>query len=308
MTVQAGRIARERDRAENEAAKATAVSRFMRETLSAASPFEQGIDITVTEALDQATTRISPSFADQPEVEAEVRHTIGDTYNTLGRYDEAQPLLESALEMRAGLMGTDSPEAIETMAVAGPALLAEGGLRRGHRTRLRTARGETADLRRPELGCGGDPGFPRSGADRGRPLRRGRARHPTGTGHESRTARRRVGANGRLLPEHVGARGGLAAGLCSRRRTDPQRDRNPSRGRRRRHHGERRRSQQPGDLHHAPGPARGGCRDHRRGERGRAAVGGRPAPRARQGTREPGQRQLPARQLRQDPRSAGRGH
>jgi len=116
MTVQAGRIARERDRAESEAAKATAVSRFMRETLSAASPFELGIDITVTEALDQATTRISPSFADQPEVEAEVRHTIGDTYNTLGRYDEAQPLLESALEMRAGLIGADSPEAIETMA------------------------------------------------------------------------------------------------------------------------------------------------------------------------------------------------
>ncbi len=115
MTVQAGRIARERDRAENEAAKARAVNRFMRETLSAANPFEQGISVTVVEALDQATTRIAPSFANQPEVEAEVRHTIGDTYNALGRYDEATPLLETALQMRTEILGHDSPEAIETM-------------------------------------------------------------------------------------------------------------------------------------------------------------------------------------------------
>ena len=116
MTVQAGRIARERDRAENEAAKAQAVNRFMRETLSAASPFEQGIEVTVAEALDQATVRISESFTEQPGVEAEVRHTIGDTYNALGRYDEAEPLLETALEMRTELAGPDSPESIETMA------------------------------------------------------------------------------------------------------------------------------------------------------------------------------------------------
>jgi len=116
MTVQAGRIARERDRAENETAKARAVNQFMRETLSAASPYEQGIGVTITEALDQAAKRIPSSFSDQPEIEAEVRHTIGDTYNALGRYDEAEPLLESALEMRTELVGNDSPETIETMA------------------------------------------------------------------------------------------------------------------------------------------------------------------------------------------------
>ncbi len=116
MTVQAGRIARERDRAENESAKARAVNQFMRETLGAASPYEQGYDVTVVKALDQATEKISESFADQPDVEAEVRHTIGDTYNTLGRYDEATPLLETALKMRTNLHGHDSPEAIETMA------------------------------------------------------------------------------------------------------------------------------------------------------------------------------------------------
>ncbi|MBT8247312.1 MAG: serine/threonine-protein kinase, partial [Acidimicrobiia bacterium] len=116
MTAQARRIALERDRAENEAAKAQAVNKFMRETLSAASPWEQGYDVTVVEALDRATEKISQSLAEQPEVEAEVRHAIGDSYNALGRYDEARPLLETALEMRTQLLERDSPESIESMA------------------------------------------------------------------------------------------------------------------------------------------------------------------------------------------------
>jgi tetratricopeptide (TPR) repeat protein/tRNA A-37 threonylcarbamoyl transferase component Bud32 len=116
MTIQAGRIARERDRAETEAAKALAVNQFMRDTLGAANPYAQGVDITVLEALDQAVDRIETSFADQPEVEAEVRQTIGETYNALGRFDEAEPLLETALAMRTELFGRDSAEAIESMA------------------------------------------------------------------------------------------------------------------------------------------------------------------------------------------------
>jgi tetratricopeptide (TPR) repeat protein/tRNA A-37 threonylcarbamoyl transferase component Bud32 len=116
MTVQAGRIARERDRAETEAAKALAVNQFMRETLGAANPYAQGVDITVLEALDQAVGRIETSFADQPAVEAEIRQTIGDTYNALGRFDEAEPLLETALVIRTELFGRDSAEAIESMA------------------------------------------------------------------------------------------------------------------------------------------------------------------------------------------------
>jgi tetratricopeptide (TPR) repeat protein/tRNA A-37 threonylcarbamoyl transferase component Bud32 len=116
MTIQAGRIARERDRAETEAAKALAVNQFMRDTLGAANPYAQGVDITVLEALDQAVDRIETSFADQPEVEAEVRQTIGETYNALGRFDEAEPLLETALAMRTELFGRDSAESIESMA------------------------------------------------------------------------------------------------------------------------------------------------------------------------------------------------
>jgi tetratricopeptide (TPR) repeat protein/tRNA A-37 threonylcarbamoyl transferase component Bud32 len=114
-TVQSRAVARQRDRAEAEAAKALAVSRFMSETLSAANPWGAGYDVSVVDALDDATDRIATSFPEQPLVEAEVRHTIGTAYKNLGRYDRAQPLLEAAEDTRSQRLGDDDPETINTL-------------------------------------------------------------------------------------------------------------------------------------------------------------------------------------------------
>jgi tetratricopeptide (TPR) repeat protein/tRNA A-37 threonylcarbamoyl transferase component Bud32 len=114
-SVQSRAVARQRDRAEEEAAKALAVSEFMSETLSAANPWGEGYDVSVVEALDQAIGKIATSFAGQPLVDAEVRHTIGTAYKDLGRYDRAEPLLEAAEERRTRLLGGDDPETIETL-------------------------------------------------------------------------------------------------------------------------------------------------------------------------------------------------
>ena len=114
-TIQSRAVARQRDRAEEEAAKAVAVSRFMSETLGAANPWGAGYDVTVAEVLDDATDRIAPSFGEQPLVAAEVRHTIGTADKNLGRYDRARPLLESAFETRTRLLGDDDPETINTL-------------------------------------------------------------------------------------------------------------------------------------------------------------------------------------------------
>jgi len=114
-TVQSRAVARQRDRAEEEAAKARAVTAFMTDTLSAANPWGEGYDVTVVEALDEATTKIESSFSGQPLIEAEVRHTIGSAYKNLGRYDPARPLLEAAEETRTRLLGGDNPETTETL-------------------------------------------------------------------------------------------------------------------------------------------------------------------------------------------------
>lgn len=114
-TVQSQAVARQRDLAEEEAAKAEAVNSFMTETLSAANPWGAGYDVSVVEALDRATEKIDASFGDQPLVEAEVRHTIGNAYRNLGSYDRAQALLEVAYDIRTRALGPENPETINTL-------------------------------------------------------------------------------------------------------------------------------------------------------------------------------------------------
>jgi non-specific serine/threonine protein kinase/serine/threonine-protein kinase len=96
MTVQSGRIARERDRAENEAAKAQSINEFLQGILEAADPRHgAGRNVTVIDALDTAVEKIDESFWNEPEIEAAVRHTVGTTYRNLGRLKQAEELLRS---------------------------------------------------------------------------------------------------------------------------------------------------------------------------------------------------------------------
>ena len=111
MTVASARIAAERDRAEEEAAKATAINAFLQDTLGSANPIEgSDRDITVLEALGTAADKIEESFMNQPEVEIEVRHTIGVTYLRLGHYDKAKDMLRSALAVARKTYTADHPE------------------------------------------------------------------------------------------------------------------------------------------------------------------------------------------------------
>jgi len=106
--LQAHRIAKERTRAEEEAAKATAINSFLLETLGSANPIEGiGKDVTVFEALKSATDKIATAFSGQPKVEGEVRTIIGITYLRLGHYQEAETLLRSALRILEATLGRD---------------------------------------------------------------------------------------------------------------------------------------------------------------------------------------------------------
>lgn len=111
MGVMTARISAEKNRAEKEAAKAQAVNNFLLETLGAANPVEgRGRDVTVLEALRTATEKMSKAFANQPQVEGEVRHTIGVTYLRLGQYKEAEALMRSALKMLQDTLGNEHKE------------------------------------------------------------------------------------------------------------------------------------------------------------------------------------------------------
>jgi serine/threonine-protein kinase len=103
--------------AQQEAAKAVAVSEFLRELLSSSNPNQaQGREVTVAEVLDRAASRIDEGseLAEQPEVEAAVRRTIGHTYTSLRKLDEALPHLQRAVELHGGL-DSRHPEALKAI-------------------------------------------------------------------------------------------------------------------------------------------------------------------------------------------------
>jgi serine/threonine-protein kinase len=108
-------------------AQAEAVTGFLRDTLGSANPYGGvGRDATVVEVLERTVQRIDASFAGQPEIDATVRAVIGTTYRDLGRYDEARPLLERALETRRRVLGDSHPAVAESLVDLG-ALLAQRG-------------------------------------------------------------------------------------------------------------------------------------------------------------------------------------
>jgi serine/threonine-protein kinase len=93
--------------AQIQAAKAGAVNLFLQDLLGAANPMTaESPDLTVKETLDRATQEIdSGSLANQPEVEADARLTIGNTYRFLGEYATAESQLRKALDLRKTLFG-----------------------------------------------------------------------------------------------------------------------------------------------------------------------------------------------------------
>jgi serine/threonine protein kinase/tetratricopeptide (TPR) repeat protein len=104
-------IARERDRAELESAKATAVNDFLRDMLVATDPWSSGDhDLTVAEAMDAARTHIDSVFTAQPLVAAEMHATMGQTYLGLGKLNEAEAEVRRGLKMNTDLLGADHPD------------------------------------------------------------------------------------------------------------------------------------------------------------------------------------------------------
>jgi tetratricopeptide (TPR) repeat protein len=111
MTVLSARISRERTRAEQEAAKATAVKEFLLDTLGSANPVGgAGRDTTVLEALQSAIPKIGQAFATQPAVEAELRQNIGETYLRLGRYPEAEAQLRASVSIFERTLSPNDPD------------------------------------------------------------------------------------------------------------------------------------------------------------------------------------------------------
>lgn len=127
LMVAAGVSIRQSIRANREAAVAEAVKDFLQnDVLAQASAATQSgasvkpdPDLKVRTALDRAAVRMAGKFTRQPEVEASVRDTIGQTYTDLGLYPEARSQFERALALWRQVLDQNDPKTLRTMSQLG---------------------------------------------------------------------------------------------------------------------------------------------------------------------------------------------
>ncbi len=120
-TTNAREAAAERDRAQAAAAKAARINDFLRGVLETANPAWwvdrelKGPDVTVLEALDEASRRMESELANDPEIRADIHHTLGETYTELRIQDRARDQFEAALALRQAVYEAPHPKIAESL-------------------------------------------------------------------------------------------------------------------------------------------------------------------------------------------------
>jgi eukaryotic-like serine/threonine-protein kinase len=128
MTVQAGRLTRERDRTAVQAAKAQKTTEFLQSMLGGISPATaRGRDTKLLEEILTSTDRRAQAeLAGQPEVQAAIRGTLGLTYTALGKFPEALANLHAADSLQTSLLGATDEATLVTRRQLGVALMRAG--------------------------------------------------------------------------------------------------------------------------------------------------------------------------------------
>ncbi len=129
MSIQAQRIAAERDRATIEGARAESVSEFMLDIFEASDPFQaRGKEVSARELLDQAGRNIRGDLSQHPEVRARLLEAIGRAYRRQNEFDLSVSFLEEAEHLRRQLPDPDGSRRANTLAELAMSLRDAGDL------------------------------------------------------------------------------------------------------------------------------------------------------------------------------------
>jgi non-specific serine/threonine protein kinase/serine/threonine-protein kinase len=121
------RATRANARATREAATARQVSSFLVGLFRLSSPDRtRGSAITAREILDSGAARVRTELAGQPAVQARLMNTIGDVYQELGLYPEAESLLVRSLAERERLTGDNTQDIAVNLTSLGRLYRSEG--------------------------------------------------------------------------------------------------------------------------------------------------------------------------------------
>lgn len=121
------RLAQARVQAQLEADKANEVATFMRGLFASANPqVTAGVTLSAREVLDSGLERLHDRLDAQPEVKAELLHSMGYAYRELGSLEVAEEVLQESLKLRAATKGTENADYLETLRVMADLHRAQG--------------------------------------------------------------------------------------------------------------------------------------------------------------------------------------
>jgi serine/threonine protein kinase/Flp pilus assembly protein TadD len=127
--LQARRIARERDRANLEAATAKETADFLVRLFEVSDPGEaRGKSITAYEILNRASERIEKDLGREPPVRARLQFTMSQVYKGLGLYDTSVQLAERSWLTRRASLGENDQATLSSRSELGDSLRSLGKL------------------------------------------------------------------------------------------------------------------------------------------------------------------------------------
>jgi eukaryotic-like serine/threonine-protein kinase len=127
VTIQAARIARERDLAQQQRDAAEQVSSFLVGLFEVSDPSEsRGATVTARELLERGAEQVERGLASQPTVQSRLMDTIGRVYRQLGLFPEAEDLLTKALAAREAAATGPSDDVADSLEEMGNLLRERG--------------------------------------------------------------------------------------------------------------------------------------------------------------------------------------
>jgi serine/threonine protein kinase/tetratricopeptide (TPR) repeat protein len=113
------RLAKARNAALEESARTQRIQRFMMNLFQGGDEsVGPGDSMRVVTILDRGVQE-AESLNSDPKVQAELYQTLGTIYDQLGKFDQADSLLRSAVDRRKTLFGADSTEVAESLVALG---------------------------------------------------------------------------------------------------------------------------------------------------------------------------------------------
>jgi len=103
-------VSAERERAVLESEKAKKAHVFLTNIFETAIPVGFGNEVPISRLLDKSTKMLEGAFPDDPEIEADIRHSLGLGYFSLSQFKEAREHLSYALSLRKETLGDLHPK------------------------------------------------------------------------------------------------------------------------------------------------------------------------------------------------------